>query len=48
MKKLWDLAKENLINVQGSYGILDQYYGRQLYPKHGQLSVNQLKNDSCG
>jgi hypothetical protein len=25
MKKLWDLAQENLVNTQGSYGILDQY-----------------------
>ena len=25
MKKLWDLAQENLINIQGSYGILEQY-----------------------
>jgi hypothetical protein len=24
MKKLWDLAQENLVNIQGSYGILDQ------------------------
>ena len=26
MKKLWDLAQENLVNIQGSYGILDQYF----------------------
>ena len=25
MKELWDLFQENLVNVQGSYGILDQY-----------------------
>ena len=25
MKKLWDLAHENLVNIQGSHGILDQY-----------------------
>jgi hypothetical protein len=25
MKKLWDLAQENLVNTKGSYGILDQY-----------------------
>ena len=25
MKELWDLAKESLINIQGSYGILEQY-----------------------
>jgi hypothetical protein len=23
MKKIWDLAQENLVNIQGSYGILD-------------------------
>ena len=23
MKKLWDLAQENLVYIQGSYGILD-------------------------
>ena len=32
MKKLWDLAKENLINVQGSYGILDQYLWTSAIP----------------
>ena len=25
MKKLWDWAHENLVNIQGSHGILDQY-----------------------
>ena len=25
MKELWDLAQENLVNIQGSYGISDQY-----------------------
>ena len=25
VKELWDLAQENLVNIQGSYGILDQY-----------------------
>ena len=25
MKKLWDLAQENLVNIQGNYGGLDQY-----------------------
>jgi hypothetical protein len=25
MKELRDLAQENLVNIQGSYGILDQY-----------------------
>ena len=25
MKNLWDLAQENLVDIQGSYGILDQY-----------------------
>ena len=25
MKKLWDLAQENLVDIQGSYGILNQY-----------------------
>ena len=24
-KELWDLAQENLVNIQGSYEILDQY-----------------------
>ena len=23
VKELWDLAQENLVNIQGSYGILD-------------------------
>ena len=25
MNELWDLAQENLVDIQGSYGILDQY-----------------------
>ena len=25
MKELWNLAQENLVNIQGSYGIVDQY-----------------------
>ena len=25
MKKLWHLAQENLVNILGSYGILEQY-----------------------
>jgi hypothetical protein len=25
MKKLLDLAQENLVNIQGSFGIFDQY-----------------------
>ena len=25
MKKLWDLAQKNLVNIQGSFAILDQY-----------------------
>ena len=25
IKKVSDLAQENLVNIQGSYGILDQY-----------------------
>ena len=25
MKELWDLAQGNLVNIQDSYGILDQY-----------------------
>ena len=25
MKELWDLAQEILVNIQGSYGILEQY-----------------------
>ena len=25
LKELWDLAQDNLINIQGSYGILEQY-----------------------
>ena len=29
MKKLWDLAQENVVNIQGSYGILDQYLWSQ-------------------
>ena len=27
MKKLWDLAQENQVNIQGSYGILNHYLG---------------------
>ena len=23
---LWDLAPENLVNIQGSYAILDEYF----------------------
>ena len=26
MKKLWDLAQENLVDIQVSYGVLDQYF----------------------
>ena len=37
MKELWELAQENLINIQGSYGILDQYLW---------MSAKSLKNDS--
>ena len=36
------LAQENLINIQGSYDILEQY----LWMSAIGLSVNQLKNDS--
>ena len=25
MKEFWDLDQENLVNIDGSYGILDQY-----------------------
>ena len=32
MKKLWDLAQENLVNIQGSYGILDQYLWMSAIP----------------
>ena len=51
MKKLLDLAQENLVNIQDSYGILDQYLlsmdvSYTLESRHGPLSVNQLKNDS--
>ena len=24
-KKIWDLAQENVVNIEGSYGNLDQY-----------------------
>ena len=34
MKKLWDLAQENLVDIQGSYGILDHY-------THARLSLPQ-------
>ena len=44
MKKLWDLAQDNLVHIQGSYGILDQYLW--ISAKYGNISVYKLKNDS--
>ena len=44
--KFWDLAQENLVNIQDNYGILINIYGCQPHPSHGPLSVKQLKNDS--
>jgi hypothetical protein len=32
MKELLDLAQENLVNIQGSYGILDQYLWMSAIP----------------
>jgi hypothetical protein len=32
MKKIWDLAQENLVNIKGSYGILDQYLWMSAIP----------------
>ena len=32
MKKLWNLGQENLVNIQGSYGILDQYLWMSAIP----------------
>jgi hypothetical protein len=32
MKKLLDFAQENLVNIQGSYGILDQYFWMSAIP----------------
>ena len=32
MKKLWDLGQENLVDIQGSYGILDQYLWMSAIP----------------
>ena len=32
MKKLWDLAQENLVNIEGSYGILDLYLWESAIP----------------
>jgi hypothetical protein len=32
MKKLWDLAQENLDNIQGGYGIMDQYLWMSAIP----------------
>jgi hypothetical protein len=32
MKKLWDLAQENLVNIKGSYNILDQYLCLSVIP----------------
>ena len=32
MKKLWDLAQENLVDIQGSYGIFDQYFWMSAVP----------------
>ena len=46
VKILWDLAQENLVNIQGSYGIWINIYRCQPYPRYGPLKVNQLKNDS--
>jgi len=43
MKKLWDLAQESLVHIQGSYGILDQYLW--MSAKYGNISVYKLKND---
>ena len=36
MKKLLDLAQENLIDMQASYGILDQYLWMSAMPSKGK------------
>ena len=45
MKKIWDLAQENLINIQGSYGILDQYVAirkkAKLLPKSAKFYIRK-------
>jgi hypothetical protein len=33
MKKLWEVAKENLVNKQGGHGILDQYSWMSAIPQ---------------
>ena len=49
MKKLWDLANENLVNIQGSHGILDQYSWMSAISTLDMafyVVLNQLKKDS--
>ena len=44
VKKLWDLAQENLVHIQGSYSILNIYsWMSALYPKHCHLKSASLK-----
>ena len=40
VKELWDLAQENLVDIQGTYGILDQYLWIS------DTIKTQLENDS--
>ena len=41
LEELWDLAQENLVNIQGSYGTLDQYLWMSAIP------LGVLVNETC-
>ena len=43
MKKLWDIAHENLVNIQGSHGILVNIHGYQPYPRNSQLGTKSAQ-----
>ena len=46
IKKLLDLAQENWVIYKVAMAFWINIYGCQPYPRHGHLSVNQLKNQS--
>ena len=43
MKKLRDLAHENLVNIQGSQGFLVNIHGYQPYPRNSNLNTKSAQ-----
>ena len=43
MKKLWDWAHENLVNIQGRHRLLDQYSWMSPYPRHDHLCTKSAQ-----